>query len=212
MALINPLRYDTPDDVRNRLNNTVAFYRNRPVYLMAAERGRDLEVQVMDLLEGNPLGRVHSSDEELDVQAKPMGYMNTADNRVLYATRMPSRRAIQCLSPHTLVMFEIDGALSGRVRGDEYRTQNFGKMLLNDYPSLADALATIDVGNSNSIAFGRKLALKRHGLLIRLYYFTHCVGVYNKQRSAFAVPDRLAHYVPFLQQQHLDCFTGAAGG
>lgn len=208
MALVQPLRYDTAEDVRSRINNTVAFYKKRPVFIQhgnnALGEDRKLTVNLDDLISGERTREVHSSDEDLDVQAKPLGYVNL-DGRVLYAMRAPIRKGIQCLHATNLYMYDLDGQIT--MSSGEHKTIPFGKMLMNDYPSLNDALTEIELGYVQKMAFGRKLALRQTGKLIKLLYINKCIGVLNRRERTFAVPERLACYIPLLKQQGANCFT-----
>ena len=208
--LLKDMRYDNAQDVQLRLNNSVVRYKNRPVFVgqnlqTPVQNAQDLILDVYDLLEQKWIDKVHSSDEDLEVKAMPLGYMNDATD-ALYIMRQPCRRSRQGLSVENCYYYVPVTNQISNIKRTLLKSLAFGKMVIGDYPGLEQALKTLYTHKVKSVAIGRKVSVMMDEIgLIKLVYFTTPVGVYNKRHSRFFIPERFEHYVPVLAAHDVDC-------
>lgn len=209
MALLQRRRWDNGNDVHMRLNGSVIKYRNRPVYVNA--EGHDLTVDTFDLI-NKEKHRVDSADEELDISAQKLGYVNDGKGDIYYPYRMPARRQKQGLSTDNCGQVYVDPVTrtvmdkGGFLAKNQLTSNAFGYMMMNDYPDVHECVETLNKKQDwVGMAFGRKLALVRDDVgIIKLHYFNQPVG-WKKKDNTFMVPDKHGHYIPLLKMFGVEC-------
>lgn len=212
MALLKELRYLTPDDVSTRIGNSIIHYKSIPVWsnYTPDSTTNHLGVALSDEYNDKSFGIVHSSDEDIDVRAKPLGYVNQGVNAV-YAARVPSRRNNQGLGISNCVWIYNDqggGRRTTPVTRGNLRSKQFFAMLHREYPNLEKCLSIIGTNKSvdkvRSIAFNRKLAIGEDDIgIIKLHYFATPIALFNKKRESFLLTERLEHYLPLLKSMDI---------
>lgn len=214
LALINPLRYAKPEDVHTRLNGCILKYKGIPVYAkyhQIQKVGEDANcVDLYDNHNGKEYYAVHSSDEDLDVSACDLGYVNHK-NVAVYATRMPTRKHRQGLCVENCVAFSGDTLECHPIGAETLRSRQFFAMLNNQYPSLEVAVKAMSEKGKGltSFAFNRRLALAEDPIgLLKLHYLARPIAVYSKRRELFSLSERFAHYEHILSSFQIPLEVG----
>lgn len=217
MAVLKELRYLTAHDVSTRIGNSIIRYRGRPVYCqLHREDKEDLTVDLFSPTDGSRFNGIHSSDDEIDVKAFPIGYVNK-ELIASYTTRIPSRRPMQGLSINNTIYWHPskDGGRRQQPlnRGD-LTTKYFFDMLNDKYPSLDKCLAFLKDAPSGarghvSSAFNRKFAVTEDDVgQIKLNYFALPIAIFNSKKQEFVLSERLAHYEPLLKMFDIPITVG----
>jgi len=206
VALVVPLRYESSEDVRTRLNASVVFYNNKPVYLYNRDERLDLCIFARFILQPEePKFIIHSSDELLDVSAKPLGWINFQDS-CLFAVRRPVRKPLQGIGSANTKVYFFPEEGSSRLSEEVLLSADFGKMLLGIYPSMDQAILISK--NNGSCAFSRNFAIFLRNDLKLLAYKKNCIGVFNNRHDSFAIPQSARHYIPMLEDENIPHFLG----
>jgi hypothetical protein len=189
--LVDPIRWDRPQDVEMRLHETVVRFMDYPVRVVSTRDGEccvqfigqreDVPKHILEKTKENMTFFVHSSDEDLDVTSIPLGYVNLT-NQTYYLCRKPMRRQKQGVHPDNLTFLDAD---KDRAR-KRYSTRDvlFSKGLVqcvsNRYPTVIECLEKFRIeGELESIAFNRKMCLERSEDdlgMIWLKHMTRTVG------------------------------------
>lgn len=148
-----------PQDLEARLGGGVAFYDKEPVRV-SIEGGK---IRLYSFPEMAPLRYIVESDELFDISAPRLGYVNY-EREAIYVTRQPERRYKQTLTFGPL-RFTPSPEIYG---GDLFESKHFRKMLMNDYPSLNEAMTMLS-SKYGSVAITRDLAIKRNQSTGRLH-------------------------------------------
>lgn len=86
----SPLRYFNHGDIVMRLKDTVVTYDRRPCYVKNIEPvlgdNANLHIACVDIKANKPF-MCHSSDELLDIQSLPMGWIKTTEGTVMFLAR-----------------------------------------------------------------------------------------------------------------------------
>lgn len=208
MGILSELRYENYDDVVARVNRTIIRYQGVPVYSTVHSNGRtnepDLSLDLTDFHRDVSFNKVHSSDEDIDVSAMPLGYVNKATSAVM-AVRLPTRRHRQGLCNENLAYID---PRHERTRGiipakaQDIVAKDFFRMLNNEYPTGAEAIECLEHRNEvSSVAFHRKFAIVRDDIgVIKLHFFGAPLAVYNEDKGTFKLTSRMKHYAPVLEQ------------
>ena len=212
--LVNPLRYNTSADVNTRLHQSVITYKGLSVYadqngVRDRNRGDDLSIDLFDPIKGDWIEAVHSSDEDLDVRAIPLGYANLGQDALAYVVRQPQRRTHAGVHTSNTAMFMTSRPdRFVNVNRVQLTTPSFHQMCRGIDPTLPEAIETLRTSKKRQqgVAIARKLAVIEDEVgLIKLHYFTTPVGVYNEKREQFILAERLAHYLPVLKSLGAAC-------
>ena len=209
MALLAVPRYITHNDVVARLNKTIVRYKGEFMYCdCPQELNGSMKVRLHDGGLDIPLN-VHSSDEDLDLKAFPLGYFNRA-GEAFYCTRVPVRKMKQCLCLENTVLWQgTKGHIEcSALSKDAFYSKTFLYMLRNEYPPVEAVIEALGK-NVNSMAFARRFCLASDNIgLIKLFYFLTPVAVYSKKQKTFILMERFAHYKPILESYELKVEIG----
>lgn len=176
------------EDASNRLNNTVCFYKGKPVYVTVSVDFPTNDIHIVDfgaMVSGRKTTPkiINVTDKEFDPFPRPLGYINYVGYAV-YVGRLPERRPKQGLSMDAIcVVNENPGGWNGRTL---FNTEDFYNMLINKYPSFQEALASLDDGNT-SCAFHRECAISyiARTRSVGLIYRGRMIGLYNRTKGIF---------------------------
>lgn len=193
-------RWDNPNDVAMRLNQSLIRLHGRPVWITA--NGDHMEIETYDIV-NKDREVVDPDNPALDISAMKLGYVNEPKG-IYYPFRYPIRKQKQGLAPDNSGILEVDNnglvidkanfIAKGRLVSPE-----FGRMVLNDYPSVPECVEYLDkkedcVGR----AFGRKFALVRDDVgIVKLHYFNQPIG-WKKRDNTFMIGHKFGHYLPLL--------------
>lgn len=169
-----------PQDLEARLHGGIAFYNKEPVKVII-EDGRIVLYTFPDM---KRFKAIEENDELFDISAPRLGYVNY-NSDAIYVYRIPERRYKQTLTISPL-RFETKGL--GFYPEDIFESFAFKKMLLNEYPSLNDALKSLEDG-ANSRAITRDLAIKKNNITKRLHLFVKdkAVGKLSRDNRTFEI-------------------------
>lgn len=206
MGILKNPRYINFEDMKRRIGQTVIKYKGKHVYAQPNENApRELSLDLMNIHTREEFKGISSSDEDLDVNAFPIGYVNKGEIAV-FTARMPARINRQGLcSDNTVYFYRGREAVSNIGRSDIH-SSFFFDMLNDNYPSFEVALKKVSSNDEiNSIAINKKLALERTDIgLVNLIYFTTPVAVFDSKSKSFKVTERFAHYLPILKHNGID--------
>lgn len=201
MGLLAEHRYDNAADVALRLHKTVCLYRNRPVLVRTdftkIRDNNETDVDIRDLITGEN-SVIHSSDEDLEVRAFPLGYVNDSHG-ARYIARIPIRKSRQGLSIENTCVFDSSGQMS-MIDQRLLMSVQLGKMIMRNYPDVLEAYEVVkSKSNITSWAFAPKLMLAENDIgLVVLHYFTLPLAVYNKGK--FMLTERFEKYGAVLKR------------
>lgn len=149
--------FESQRDVQRRLDDTICFYKNKPVW--CAYVGGNM----FQLFSFTPKGgandaleqHVDYTDPDFSYTIPTIGYVNS-DKRARYLKRVPLRNQRYGL-PIDALRWSDQQNLADRnsIVGNDY----VAKMLMNDYPSLEEAMRLVSKGKRESCAFCKQYAV-----------------------------------------------------
>ena len=166
------LNYDTVEDARMRLLNTIVRYAGRPVYIknISTKRSSTIVITFDDLYDSNEF-TVKLNDNKWDFSSPPLGYTQHDDTMAVYCYRSPERRQAQGLHIER-VMYARNGE-GFNERNSRY--PNYSRLrfpIADDYKPanywfrLKDSLRTFE------FAISRDLCISQNSL----FFHTHKVA------------------------------------
>jgi hypothetical protein len=148
-----PCRYDTPNDIQQRLHGTICRYKGEPVYVYYdVPRIRLKHPVTMKIL----VDEIKEDDPDFDISSPELGYMNFSflgeknpKVRVLYVEREPRKRYRQGLCSSHLTYSDITGNsgtlhIPGMAYEHFIKSQGFYDMLVGNYFSLDDVFGALE--------------------------------------------------------------------
>lgn len=114
------IKYETLEDARSRLRNSVVFYDGNPVYINEIDRAPDeandkifrVHCTPLPTGDGAPIRRYISS-RNFDISAFEMGFTNHEAYGLRYYSRTPQRQWKQGLCGRNLTCTDIGGRNQG---------------------------------------------------------------------------------------------------
>jgi len=203
------IKYETVDDARMRLKNSVVLYKEIPVYVKDvmqaggkdAEGGKDKVFRVLFTelplksasdMNGRLLGgrvdqntdesvRKFISSKHFDIAPFKLGYVNDKVLGAFHCSRLPNRIQKQGLCSEN---FQAANNRKQAIMWSHFLcSEATPSMIANRYPSFDVALALLD--KVHSVAFSREFCLTRDEVipkLVYLFYKTNKIGiVQNKE-------------------------------
>lgn len=134
IQLTEPLRYDTPNDVSMRLDQTFIRYKNKIYWCRYS--GENLNVRLYLTHNSSDGFDVHSSDVDLDVSSIRVGFLSRVGEFYPgYISRAPVRKYKQgiCQTNLCFTEFKTSGPASYGPSAVKY-TQPFYEMMKGNYP------------------------------------------------------------------------------
>lgn len=185
------IKYETVEDARLRLKNTVVLYRGAPVMITEVSRGEDnetpfrvfmKELPIVDKAAPRPRGarvvlgeepedgakRKYISSKHFDIAPFKMGYVNKPEG-VFYCSRLPNRVQRQGLCHENFMGQYNDGKIV-----DFYTFTNCKEsvaMVAGDYPSFDEAMQIVK--KAPSVAFDRDFSLQKDETFPQLIFMYH---------------------------------------
>lgn len=187
--------YETAREINDRLAGTIVLWKGQPIYVSEAGTKRDgtlflYTATIPDLLLGP---QIDLDDPDLDLFGMQLGYVNTPYNAAVYTKRMPNRRMQQGLNGHNVHVEPAVTRDGHRINYNSiYAKQCFADMLAGKYPTLQEARQMLlDNPNLDSVAFGRKFAIKREapGFPYYLMYRGRRAGWSDLSCERFNLPE-----------------------
>lgn len=162
--------------------NCVVMYKNSPVFILAVSAARTVRLKH---LISQKIEEVKFSLDLFEAPLRRLGFVNSGLSCV-YITRIPVRKYYMGISQNNISIqpiAEYDEARAYEVfQRDCKRLQipEIGNSLLNNYPSLEDALKTLREFKG-AIAFDKQFAVSYRG---RIYYKTELVGTISLKATS----------------------------
>lgn len=150
------MRYESEQDVKTRLGNSVVMHNGRPVYVIGTE---SKEVVIVQDLETEKHSKVKVAALDLDPSHAPLGYVTDDYGDVYVAMRKPARRYKQGLTGENLVLKSVlkdDGA---RRRMIHFASKNIGRTMLGKFEDVGDAFQKTRSGEVKVSPFHRDWAV-----------------------------------------------------
>jgi hypothetical protein len=180
-----------PQDVNARLDEGICFYKGLP-YVIRTRDGNGTNGQLHSLDGQKKPILVSLTSDDLDISAPELGYLNY-DNKAYYVMRSPDRKYKQTLQ-HSSMMAQVCGQ-TRTIAGDSLHNALYStsgeRMLLNVYPTLAEALAFVSTkgGKNRSMAFHRDVAVLQDSFgIVRVYFKGEEVGRIKPNTKTVIVP------------------------
>jgi hypothetical protein len=188
------IKYESVDDAKMRLRQTVVLYKGVPVLIKDVMKGEGKDDVLRVLFQELPLGREkvvrddgvfdraqkivlgedevqkrkYISSKHFDIAPFRMGYVNHK-NGAFYCSRMPNRVQKQGLCGENFKAVDNFGsAIPFNVFADCKETP---AMVANDYPSFEQAMQSLD--KSPAVAFHKDFCLVRDEVIPQLVYLYH---------------------------------------
>lgn len=177
-------------DVCMRLNNTICFLDDEPIYITCREGddyadANDVKYTPMDNLAGRKK-TVNVGDERFSYKARPLGYVNHPQLGMIWVSRIPYRQQKAGISFDSLIYTNTGGDV--RNMGAMYMLCTAGReMLKNIYPDVDEALERMNKG-VNGVAIAFEVGLMRLSpFRSNLHYRGRSVGVFDHQTRRVAL-------------------------
>lgn len=160
-------KYRSADDCSQRLRHSVIIHEGKPVYIT--------KIKSSSVVFGTDL--ITREDLEFKLKADSvapprLGYVNY-NGRSYFFCRKPIRKVRQGVCTDNL--YSCDGDVAGAL----ITTSEFGKMLINAYPSVKECVDSVLKGEASAKAFSRLFAVKgvsRDRKTIGLFYAGNRIG------------------------------------
>lgn len=204
-------KYETTEEVKFRLEQTIVLYDEKPVYitrvqLPEAEDGKEVaRVFFRELPYGGrgPEVRKFLSSKKFDLAPFKMGYFNNK-GEAIFASRNPIRQNRQGLSAATLSLVDIRGQKSRDVIfGTLVASQGFTDMINGVFPDFKQIGDLIGDKETSSAAISRSFAFYLDHDLESVYLINKGVrcGIAMKGDKALKVPPKF-HFLRQEMEQH----------
>lgn len=161
------IKYESLEDARMRLRNTVVRYKGDPVLVLdvlppaSAEDGiYRIHAKTIPVSGSSDEMRKFISSKYFDISAFRMGYVNHPKG-AFYCSRIPTRQQKQGLSAETFK--GVDNHGKGINFSTFTATKEVINMVNNDYPSFS--LAKRALAKCPSVAFSRDFCLEKDSIL-----------------------------------------------
>ncbi len=149
------MRYESENDVKTRLGNSVVMSGGRPVLVIGTEDRHTVHVQD---LETEKVSKVKVAELDLEPSHAPLGYIIEGDE-VYLAMRKPARRFKQGLTGDNLVVRKVlqdEGRPRGRIH---HASKAIGRTMMGQFPDVGTAFQKVRNGLSNIVPFHRDWAV-----------------------------------------------------
>ena len=209
-------KYETTEEVKFRLENTVVMYDGEPVYIVrvnmpeAEDRKEIARVYFVPLPLLGGKGdrnakevRKYLSSRNFDLTPFKMGYFNH-NGEATFVARNPVRQNKQGLSQNTCTFTDCRGKGSQNMNFNEMvRSQGFADMIAGRFPSFKEAGDMLGNKEHSSVAISRSFAFWiDHDLesLLLMHKGIKC-GIAMKDDRALKVPPKF-HFLREEMEDH----------
>lgn len=208
-------KYETAEETKFRLENTVVLYDGKPVYItrvgaVGAEDKKEIArvfFWELPLPKGRAPGqgetRKYLSSRNFDLAPFKMGYINH-NGEAIFVARLPVRQQRQGLCPNTCTFSNVLGHPSKVMDfATMINSQGFVDMIEGKYPTFKDAGELLGDKKTSSIAISRSFAFVIDNDLEALYLSHKGVkcGLALKNDRALKVPPKFH----FLREEMEEC-------
>lgn len=160
-------------DYEARLNGGIVFYKKKPVYVYATNSGK---IELFTFPENERIGVVAPQDENLDISAPKLGFVNIG-GKAVYCYRKPLRQYKQSLQVSSIATF-TPLRKEPTSPGDIFQTKQFAEMLMGKYPNLDATLRFIKEKKRGSMAFNRNMCISRDSFdIFHVFFKTEEIGI-----------------------------------
>jgi hypothetical protein len=156
-------KYETADEIRFRLENTVVLYDGKPVYITRVDAGgEDGEIARvffydLPLVGNNKETRKFLSSRKFDLTPFKMGYLNY-NGEAIFVSRSPVRQNRQGLCVNNTVFTTIKGQRAEFSYNQMIGSSGFIDMVMGTYPDFKTAGTMLDEKGIKSVAVSRSFA------------------------------------------------------
>lgn len=203
-------KYETTEEVRFRLENTVVMYDKKPVYITRVNMPEGDEKEIarvyfkeLPVKPGAPEVRKFLSSRNFDLAPFKMGYFNHK-KKAYFVSRNPVRQNQQGLSQGTAHFKDVYGK---QAQDMNYATmvssEGFIDMVNNKYPDFKQAVNMLEDKDNSSVALSTSFAFNiDHDLeaLVLLHKGIRC-GLAMQQDRALKIPKKFH----FLREEMEEC-------
>lgn len=177
-------KYETAEEVRFRLENTVVLYDGRPVWITRVRDPEPADGEIARVYFNELPLRANRQEEtrkflssrKFDLSPFKMGYMNL-DGDVVFLSRTPVRQNRQGLSAGSCTISDVTGQRNREHGfGQIIDRQEFVDMVMSNYPSFKEASDMIRDG-ATGVALSNQYALRRDGDLGIIYLYNRFTKV-----------------------------------
>ena len=207
-------KYETLDEIKFRLENTIVLYEGRPVYITRVQYpdGEDeiarvyfQELPYGVLLNKHKEHRKYLSSKKFDLTPFKMGYFNHG-GEAIFTARTPVRQNKQGLSQATTSLLDIKGQRHGRMNfAIMVGSDGFADMVNGVFPEFKQVVDMIGGPDTSSAAVSRSFAFYIDHDLEALYLInkgTKC-GLALKGDRALKIPPKFHFLRQELEAHHL---------
>lgn len=156
LAMKKLARYDTPEDLKMRLDHSLVLYKGQPYFINTSK----LEIYLLDISQGNKLGPISPDDPDLDLSSPELGYCLTGPY-AHYIARYPFRRQKQGLDVGNLLDIREESLAPVRRVELNVEWSAVVQAIKGEYKTLPEIWTMFARGDFISIPFHRKFALVR---------------------------------------------------
>jgi hypothetical protein len=215
------IKYESVDDARMRLRQTIVLYKGTPVYIQDVARGtggdeilrvlfheiphnvNGVARRIADLEEAENPKRKYISSKYFDIAPFKLGYVNRQDKTgAFYCSRMPNRTQKQGLCAENFKALDNQG---NQVPFQEFlNCKETLAMIAGNYPSFDRAVKSLE--KVPSIAFHREFCLVKDSVISSLIYLYHKgnkVGMYTPATKEIALGEKFKCLKESLQEMHM---------
>jgi hypothetical protein len=206
-------KYETAEEVRFRLENTVVLYDKEPVYItrVSLPEGPDEKNEIARVFfrslpytgAHQPETRKYLSSRHFDLTPFKMGYMNYK-GQAYFISRAPLRQNRQGLSQNTTVITDTLGRRSDRLGfANMIADKGFVDMVHGKYPDFKNAGELLGAKDCSSVAISRTFVFMIDNDLDALYLLHKGIkcGLAMKGDQAIKVAPKFL----FLREEMEEC-------
>ena len=213
--LTDPLRFDTPVDVVQKVSQTLIKYKNKFHFAVKNDHD-DLGIDITDLPTGikhshylyekgyfpeTHRKNIHSSDTDLDYKTPELGYLNLPTH-VSYISRVPNQQYQRSLSENNLV---ASGIGTHRVSRAYILSDSFYNMLTHVYPNVDECIHALQTESDTflSKACNNRFALAIDNLkMIYVYHLQKPLGFIqpHDKHNTLIIPNP-QHQNPYFEKK-----------
>ena len=204
-------KYETTEEVKARLENTIVLYEGKPVYISRVSMPEGENEVARVFFYEMPYGgkgnekevRKYLSSKNFDLAPFKMGYMNYK-GQAIFVSRTPVRQYKQGLSSGTTLLTNIKGQKSDVINfAHMLRSQGFVDMVNGVFPDFKSAGQHLGNEDTSSVAVSRCFAFViDHDLeaLLLMHKGVRC-GIALKDDKALKVPPKF-HFLRQEMEEH----------
>jgi len=189
--------YNSPTDRHQRLSETYCLWEGRVAYLVYAD-----DYSFTARLAGEREKVIDIRDDKFSAHPFPLGWFNQGD-RAYYMSRNAYRTSKQGLVQRNLSLSGADGRDLGPAAGRVALLEALDYIVAGKYPSIPDAIRTLNGTKGRDIAVSRTVAFRTDEIgIIKVSHHLDTIGWYSRAEGFCRVPDspKAVWYTKFLSE------------